>query len=115
MGLLGLWTGVAVGATAALAGRLTGRSWWPIHKIAVVALIAVWLHGVYAGSDANVLRWLYVGSGLLVAVFAWWRYGKRRPSDVDVHTADARLGSADLIETHANEAHARADLAKRGA
>jgi hypothetical protein len=116
MGLLGLWTGVAAGGTAALAGRLTGRIWWPIHKVAVLALIAVWLHGVFAGSDAHVLRWLYLGSGILVALFAWWRYGKRRPSDVDVHgDAGGRPNGADVIEAHASESKIRDDLARRGA
>jgi sulfoxide reductase heme-binding subunit YedZ len=116
MGLLGLWTGVAAGATAALAGRFTGRIWLPIHKLAVVALISVWLHGVYAGSDASALRWFYIGSGVMVALFAWWRYARRRPTDVDVHaTFDARTTPMDVVEVHAVEPRTRTGLVTRGA
>jgi hypothetical protein len=81
MGVLGLWTGLAAGLSAAFAGRLGARVWWPIHKVAALALVAAWLHGVFAGSDTVVLRWGYVGTGAVVAFAAWWRYSARRPAE----------------------------------
>lgn len=78
LGVVGLWTGVLAGATAALAGHLPRRWWWPVHKAAASALVLVWAHGVLAGSDSPALLWLYVGSGSLVLGAAVWRYLGRR-------------------------------------
>jgi hypothetical protein len=81
LGVVGMWSGLLSGITAALAGHLPGRVWWPIHKVAAVALILVWLHGVLAGGDTNALRWLYLSTGLLVAAAAFSRYTARTPAD----------------------------------
>jgi hypothetical protein len=81
LGVVGMWSGLLSGVTAALAGHLPGRVWWPIHKVAAVALILVWLHGVLAGGDTNALRWLYVSTGVLVAAVAFSRYTARTPAD----------------------------------
>lgn len=78
LGLIGAWTGVLVGVTAALAGRLPRRLWWPLHKIAAGALLLVWLHGVLAGGDTPALLGIYVASGALVVGTALWRYNARR-------------------------------------
>ncbi|HET6878512.1 MAG TPA: hypothetical protein VFH38_13350 [Jatrophihabitans sp.] len=78
LGLLGLWTGLLAGSSAALAGHLPRRWWWPVHKAAASTLALVWVHGVLAGSDSPTLLWLYVGSGLLVLGAAVWRYVARR-------------------------------------
>lgn len=78
LGVLGLWVGLLAGSTAALAGHLPRRWWWPVHKAAASALVLVWAHGVLAGSDSPALLWLYVGSGSLVLGAAVWRYLGRR-------------------------------------
>lgn len=78
LGLLGLWTGLLVGLTAALAGRLPGRLWWPLHKIAAVSLVLVWLHGVLAGGDTPALLGGYAVTGSLVLATALWRYNASR-------------------------------------
>lgn len=74
LGLLGLWTGLLVGATAAAAGRLPRRVWWPLHKVAAASFAMVWLHGVLAGSDTPALLGLYVGTGVAVVGTAVWRH-----------------------------------------
>ena len=81
LGLLGAWAGLLAGITAALAGHLPARAWWPIHKVAVGALVLVWLHGVLAGGDAHALRWMYLGTALLVVAIAISRYTARTPAD----------------------------------
>lgn len=81
LGLLGAWAGLFAGGTAALAGRLPARAWWPIHKVAASALVLVWLHGVLAGGDTYALRWMYLGSGMLVVAAAISRYAARSPAD----------------------------------
>jgi DMSO/TMAO reductase YedYZ heme-binding membrane subunit len=78
LGLLGLWSGAAAGATAALAGRLGGRIWFPLHRVAAAAFVLVWGHGVLTGSDVLALRLLYAGTGAGVLVLAVSRYLPQR-------------------------------------
>jgi hypothetical protein len=81
LGLIGAWAGLLAGITATLAGHLPARAWWPIHKVAGASLLLVWLHGVLAGGDTRALRWIYLATGLLVAVVAASRYTARTPAD----------------------------------
>jgi hypothetical protein len=78
LGLLGLWSGAAAGATAALAGRLGGRMWFPVHRVAATAFVLVWGHGVLTGSDVLGLRLLYAVTGAGVTVLAVSRYLPQR-------------------------------------
>ena len=68
---------IVVIATAALAGRRPiGRRWAGVHRLAYPAFILVWVHGVLAGSDTPTLRWMYVGTGVVImaaTVRAAWR------------------------------------------
>jgi hypothetical protein len=81
LGVIGAWAGLLAGVTAALAGHLPARAWWPIHKVAVVSLVLMWVHGVLAGNDTFALRWLYLSTALLVVVVAISRYVARTPAD----------------------------------
>ncbi len=77
-GTVGLYVGVLIGASAALAGRFVGRRWLAVHRLAAATFVVLWLHGVEAGSDVATLRWLYVASGVLVTVLAVSRAAARR-------------------------------------
>ncbi|HEX2904808.1 MAG TPA: hypothetical protein VHO01_15255 [Jatrophihabitans sp.] len=81
LGVLGLWSGAAAGLTAAGAGRLPRRIWWPLHKLAAVSLVLCWLHATLAGSDASALRWYYIGSALPVIALAMSRYAAAGPAE----------------------------------
>ena len=85
LGVLGAWAGLVVGSTALLAGHLPQRLWWRVHKVAIVALLLVWLHGVLAGGDTAMLRWLYLSTGGLIAVVALSRYAARTPAEQIAH------------------------------
>jgi DMSO/TMAO reductase YedYZ heme-binding membrane subunit len=78
LGVLGLYAGALAGVTAALAGRGAGRWWFPVHRVAAVSFVLVCLHGLFAGSDAAVLRPVYVAGAAAVAVLASTRYLARR-------------------------------------
>lgn len=78
LGVVAMYLLVMVSATASLAGRMTGRTWLPVHRVAVVTFALVWVHGVLAGTDTPRLRILYAASGLLVAGLVGTRYGARR-------------------------------------
>jgi len=66
LGTLGLYTGIVVGASAALAGRVGRGSWHGVHRLAAVAFALVWVHAVLAGSDTLALRVMYLATGALV-------------------------------------------------
>ena len=84
LGVIALWAGLAAGVTAALAGHLARRAWWPVHKVAIVSLVLVWFHGVLAGIDTPPLLGMYVVSGGVVVAVAVSRYTTSTPrSDVD--------------------------------
>lgn len=81
LGVIALWSGLLTGLTAALAGRLLVRVWWPIHKVAAGSLLLVWAHSVLAGSDVGALQGLYLSTGAAVVALAVTRYAARTPAD----------------------------------
>lgn len=78
LGLLSLWAGLIAGVSAGLAGRFAGRWWRPLHRLAGVAWILAWVHGVLAGSDTVALAAMYGLTGIAVIVVATWRYAQAR-------------------------------------
>jgi hypothetical protein len=82
LGIIGMWVGVIAGLTAGFAGRLPRRLWWPLHKVAAVSLVLIWMHGVLAGGDTPALLGLYVLTGVLVLVVAGSRYTAGRLREV---------------------------------
>lgn len=81
LGVVGAYAGLLAGLTAALAGRVSARVWWPIHKVAAVSLVLVWVHGVMSGSDTTALLVLYLATGAAVVALAVSRYAARTPTD----------------------------------
>lgn len=82
LGLVGVWIAVLVGVSAAAAGQLPRRLWWPLHKVASVSLVLIWAHGVLAGGDTTALLALYIGTGAVVVLAAGSRYLVRTPAEV---------------------------------
>jgi hypothetical protein len=74
LGVIAAYAGLLSGLTAAMAGRWAHRIWWPIHKVALVTLVLVWLHAVFAGVDTKVLLPLYLITGLAILALAASRY-----------------------------------------
>ena len=81
LGVIAAWAGLVTGLTARLAGRVVGRLWWPVHKVAAGLLVLVWAHSVLAGSDVLALRGFYVGTGCALVALAVTRYAARTPAD----------------------------------
>jgi hypothetical protein len=99
LGVVALYAGLAAGITASLAGRFSHRVWWPIHKVSIVALVLVWLHGVLAGADSSPLLGMYVLTGIAVVALAISRYTTQTPRDrVDELASDS---AAELRVAHA--------------
>jgi len=70
LGTVSVYLGLLVGGSAALAGRLAGRAWRPIHRIAGLVFGLIWLHGLLAGSDTPRLRVMYAVTGAVVVFLA---------------------------------------------
>jgi hypothetical protein len=103
-GVIGLYAGLLAGVTAALAGRITARIWWPIHKVAAVSLVLVWAHGVLAGSDTRVIVLLYLTTGLVVVLLALSRYAARTPADRVEELTEGPSGTTARARTTADRA-----------
>jgi len=83
LGVIALYAGLLAGLTAELSGRpIAARVWWPVHKVAAIALLLAWGHGVLAGIDSPQLLWLYLSTGTAVLVLAGWRYTATTPRDL---------------------------------
>ncbi len=82
LGVVALWAALLTAVTAALAGRMLGRAWWPVHKVAVVVFGLTWAHGVFAGSDTSEFVKVYLISAGVLLVLAVSRYTARTPADL---------------------------------
>ena len=74
LGTLALYALVLVAGTAALAGSIGRRVWFPLHTVSVLVFCLALAHGMLAGSDAYALRWVYVATGALVLVLQATRW-----------------------------------------
>ena len=87
LGTLGLYAMVLVAGTAALAGSIARRVWFPIHAVSAAVFCLCLAHGALAGSDSHTLRWVYVITGGLVAgvqVTRWLARSASRHSLVEL-------------------------------
>lgn len=82
LGVIGAWAGLLAGLTAAFAGHLPKRLWWPIHKVAGIAFVLVWVHGVMGGGDTPALLVMYIATAALVVIVGASRYIARQPADL---------------------------------
>lgn len=88
LGVLAVWSGLLSGLTAALAGRWLGRVWWPVHRVALLAFLLAWAHGLWSGSDSVALTGTYLVTGAAVLVLALSRYLAPTPADLGLDPAD---------------------------
>ncbi len=65
---------VLLAATARMAGRLGGKHWLLVHRLAAATWVMAWIHGVLAGTDTNTLRFFYLGTGGIVLLLVVSRY-----------------------------------------
>lgn len=97
VGVVALWLLVAVAASARLGGRLIGRAWLPIHRLSLPLFVAVFCHGVLAGTDTPTLRVAYGTTGALV-VITYLTSRLARPYSPAAGRADARSARAAAVE-----------------
>ena len=112
LGVIGMYAGLASGLTAAFAGRVSQRIWWPLHKVAIVSLVLVWLHGVLAGVDTPILLGMYILTGAAVLLLAISRYVAKSTND-DV--AKLAADQAQELILHSDKPHERGASGRRSA
>ena len=74
LGTLALYALLLVAGTAALAGSIGRRVWFPIHTVSVLVFCLALAHGILGGSDAHALRWVYVVTGAVVLLLQATRW-----------------------------------------
>ena len=74
LGSLALYAAIATAVTARWTRLLPAGLWLRLHRLAALAWVLAWVHGMLAGTDSQALLPVYLASGALVAGFAGWRY-----------------------------------------
>jgi sulfoxide reductase heme-binding subunit YedZ len=74
LGSLALYAAIATAVTARWTRLLPAGLWLRLHRLAALAWLLAWLHGVLAGTDSMALQPMYLASGVVVIGFAAWRY-----------------------------------------
>lgn len=74
LGLIALWIFLLAGVSAAVAGRLPGRLWRPLHHLGLTAFVLAWWHGFLVGVDTGRLVGLYAATGAAVVLTAASRW-----------------------------------------
>lgn len=82
LGVVAAWSGLVTGLTAALAGRWLGAAWWQVHRVALLAFLLAWAHGLWSGSDSAALIGVYVACGTVVLALALARYRAETAADL---------------------------------
>ena len=96
LGVAAFWACLLVAGTARLGGRLVGRRWLPVHRLAAPIFATVFVHGVLAGTDTPRLRLVYVASGAVVLSLWLTRHLAQQPVLTSQTTADGRTLHASL-------------------
>jgi len=65
-GTIALWLVVLISITTALSASWCRRRWLSVHRLATIAFVATWCHGVAAGSETSQLRLVYALAGAVV-------------------------------------------------
>jgi sulfoxide reductase heme-binding subunit YedZ len=83
LGTLGLYALLVSGLTARWTRLLPRGMWLTLHRVALVAWILSWMHGLTSGTDSAALLPMYVATGGLVlagSAYRYWVSKKARPT-----------------------------------
>ncbi len=83
LGTLGLYAALISGVTGRWTKLLPQGLWLKLHRFALVAWIASWMHGILAGTDSDTLIPMYAATGLVVlgaGTYRYWVSKKARPT-----------------------------------
>ena len=78
IGTLALYAFLITALTARYTKLLPPGAWLSIHRVSLAVFVLAWLHGMLAGTDSDVLRAMYVGTGLAVVAASSYRYWTSR-------------------------------------
>ena len=83
LGTLALYAFLLTAITARYTKLLPAGVWLTIHRLSLIVFVLAWLHGILAGTDSDVLRGMYVVTGLAVVAagsYRYWASRKGRPT-----------------------------------
>jgi hypothetical protein len=83
VGVLALYALVLTGLTARYMRLIPKAGWLKIHRVSIATFVLAWIHGITTGTDYELLRPLYVITGLAVlaaAAYRYWVSRQRRPT-----------------------------------
>jgi predicted ferric reductase len=83
LGTLGLYAALVSGISARWTKLLPAGLWLRLHRLALVAWLMGWLHGLTAGTDALPLLGMYASTGVVVlgaGAYRYWVARRARPT-----------------------------------
>ncbi len=83
LGTIGLYAALLSGLTGRWTKLLPQGLWLKLHRLALVAWVLSWMHGLLAGTDSSALLPVYVATGGLVlaaGAYRYWVARKARPT-----------------------------------
>ena len=78
LGTMALYAFLITALTARYTRLLPPGAWLSIHRLSLAVFVLAWLHGILAGTDSDVLRTMYVASGVSVLAAGSYRYWTSR-------------------------------------
>jgi hypothetical protein len=92
IGVVAMYAMLVLTLSAALAGRRGLSHWLGVHRVGALTFVAVWSHGLLAGTDARALRVLYAITGLAWIILVATRITARRVDRVPPQASARDLG-----------------------
>ncbi|MBP1704437.1 MAG: Ferric reductase domain protein transrane component domain protein, partial [Chloroflexi bacterium] len=83
LGTLALYAMLVTGITARWTRLLPRGLWLRLHRLAAVAWVLAWIHGLLAGTDSAALLPMYLATGaavLMAIAYRYWAARKGRPT-----------------------------------
>lgn len=79
LGTLGLYAGIVTGVCARFRIGIGKKGWVSVHRFSILAVIAIWLHAVFVGTDSSALAALYLLSAAILIFSGLSRYTASKP------------------------------------
>lgn len=80
LGTLGLYAGVITGICARFRIGIGKKGWISVHRFSIVAVVAIWLHAVFVGTDSPALAAFYLLSAAILILAGLSRYTASKPA-----------------------------------
>lgn len=80
LGTLGFYAGCITGLSARLKIGARRKLWLSVHRFSLIAVVMIWFHALYSGTDSPELGVLYLATAATLIAAGYWRYSSNHTS-----------------------------------